>query len=55
MSTKTDLKLKYLKLQTRTKTRLWCNECERGFQKVLGAHTIEVECPNCGSFDTEPA
>lgn len=33
---------------------VWCNECERKFKRVIGRTTIEVRCPKCRSFDTEP-
>jgi len=31
-----------------------CLECGHKFFKKLGAHTFEVKCPKCGSYDTEP-
>jgi Zn finger protein HypA/HybF involved in hydrogenase expression len=51
---KTTLTLKYLTPANKTKTKLLCLECEKPFLKYIGPKTIEVECPHCGSFDTEP-
>jgi Zn finger protein HypA/HybF involved in hydrogenase expression len=54
LETQVNLTPKYLKPANKTKTRLWCNECEHSFLKHLAPNTLEVECPTCGSFDTEP-
>jgi Zn finger protein HypA/HybF involved in hydrogenase expression len=48
------LALKHLKPINQTKTKFQCNECERTFQKTLTNKTIQVECPHCGGYDTEP-
>jgi hypothetical protein len=36
-------------------TPMECIECGRKFKKVIGKNTLEVKCPKCGSYDTEPA
>ena len=37
------------------KTKIKCMECGKEFKKKIGAKTMEVKCPKCGSYDTEPA
>lgn len=31
-----------------------CLECGKVFRRVIGLRTVEVKCPKCGSYDTEP-
>jgi DNA-directed RNA polymerase subunit RPC12/RpoP len=35
-------------------TPMQCNECGRSFKKKIGPRTVEVRCPKCGGYDTEP-
>lgn len=37
-----------------TSTPMECNECGRKFKKKIGINTLEVKCPKCGGYDTEP-
>lgn len=36
-------------------TLIHCNECGKQFRKKIGPRTVEVKCPKCGGYDTEPA
>ena len=36
-------------------TPMVCIECGKKFKKVIGPKTIEVRCPKCKGYDTEPA
>lgn len=35
-------------------TEMECMECGKKFKKKLGKNTVEVKCPKCGGYDTEP-
>ena len=35
-------------------TPMVCNECGKHFQKNITSSTVEVKCPACGGYDTEP-
>jgi len=35
-------------------TLMICRECGKEFKKVIGVRTVEVKCPKCGGYDTEP-
>jgi Zn finger protein HypA/HybF involved in hydrogenase expression len=37
-----------------TPTKMKCMECGKDFKKKIGKKTVEVKCPKCGSYDTEP-
>ena len=37
------------------KMELECNECEKKFTRKITLSTIDVRCPRCGGYDTEPA
>ncbi len=34
-------------------TPMRCDTCDNEFEKKIGRNTIDVECPNCGCYDTE--
>lgn len=34
-------------------TNMICIECGHKFKKIISAHAIEVQCPNCKGVDTE--
>jgi len=36
-------------------TQMQCMECGHKFKKKLGKNTVEVKCPKCKGYDTEPA
>lgn len=36
------------------KTPMVCQECGAHFKKTIGKGTVEVKCPKCGGYDTEP-
>jgi DNA-directed RNA polymerase subunit RPC12/RpoP len=36
------------------KVNMECIECGKKFKKKIGPRTMEVKCPKCGSYDTEP-
>jgi len=36
-------------------TLIHCNECDKQFRRKIGPRTVEIKCPKCGSYDTEPA
>jgi len=36
------------------KTQMQCIECGKRFKKKIGSKSLEVKCPKCGSYDTEP-
>ena len=44
---------KYLNEKSES-TEMECIECGKKFKKKLGKKTLEVKCPKCGSYDTEP-
>jgi len=29
-------------------------ECGKKFKKKIGPRTVEIKCPKCDSYDTEP-
>jgi DNA-directed RNA polymerase subunit RPC12/RpoP len=35
--------------------KMLCNECGKTFLAYIGLKTVEVKCPHCGGYDTEPA
>lgn len=37
-----------------TPTEMKCQECGKKFKKKIGPNTVEVKCPKCGGYDTEP-
>jgi predicted Zn-ribbon and HTH transcriptional regulator len=37
------------------KSPMICIECGHKFKRVIGPKTIEVKCPKCKGYDTEPA
>lgn len=36
-------------------TQMQCMECGHRFKKKIGRNTVEVKCPKCKGYDTEPA
>jgi len=36
------------------KTTLVCNECGKRFKRTIKANTVEIKCPKCHGYDTEP-
>ena len=34
--------------------KVLCNECGKYFTKTITAGTLEIKCPKCGGYDTEP-
>jgi NAD-dependent SIR2 family protein deacetylase len=50
-----DLTEKYLGEAKGSSTKMECMECGHKFRKRLGRNTIEVKCPKCKGYDTEPA
>jgi Zn finger protein HypA/HybF involved in hydrogenase expression len=36
-------------------TEMYCNECGKKFKKKITSKTVEVKCPKCGGYDTEPS
>jgi hypothetical protein len=47
--------IKKRKLKEATSTQMECMECGKRFKKKIGPKTVEVKCPKCGGYDTEPA
>lgn len=35
-------------------SQLQCMECGHKFKKKIGRGTVEVKCPKCKGYDTEP-
>lgn len=51
---KVNLELKYLKSANKTDSELICLECEREFLAYVPPKAVEIKCPHCGAYDTEP-
>lgn len=57
MDLKTGLFVKQFKEKRsmKTKTEMYCQECEHHFKKTIGPNTYEVKCPKCHGYDTIPS
>jgi len=41
-------------LSRRETTPIECMECGHKFKRVIARHTVNIRCPKCGGYDTEP-
>ena len=38
----------------KSRVAISCNECKSEFYRMISIFTCEIQCPQCGGYDTEP-